>query len=151
MFCDKNARIKLFLLLTVAGRRRSLVTTRLVDWRNEMAADAADAADAAAAAAAVATGDKQPPPRNEQKEASLALTVENIVDLLDGERAKNVEVIEATRPNSLCRFIVVASPHNARHERALTLAIYKRFCKPHNLRVSKPKLQRSPARKSRCF
>lgn len=68
--------------------------------------------------------------------AASALTVENVVALLEDERAKNVDIIETTRPHSLHRAIIVASSYNERHERALTLALYKRFSKANQLKVS---------------
>jgi ribosomal silencing factor RsfS len=58
------------------------------------------------------------------------------VSILELEKAKNIEVVECTDPQSPYRFLIIASPYNDRHGQALTETVRRYFCKKYYFGVS---------------
>ncbi|KAI6192391.1 hypothetical protein M3Y97_00332400 [Aphelenchoides bicaudatus] len=63
--------------------------------------------------------------------SSHLIRPEEVVTVLEAEKAKNIEVVECTNPNSPYQFLIIASPYNERHGQALIETVRRYFCRKY--------------------
>lgn len=72
----------------------------------------------------------------EERLPKSAIEPEEVSQVLEAERAKNIEIVRCDNPQSPYQYLVIASPYNQRHGTALVETVRRYFVHKYSFGVS---------------